>query len=300
MKILRSFLSLLLITLTALVLTFNLNIKAKAAAADSTVNYSTWLWNARELLQNQDNIIYFLKSKNVSTLYLQIDYGLSNDSYKAIIRNLSANNISVHALDGSPDWVSSNGLYYQNLFFDWLANYQMVAASDEKFKGINLDVEPYLNVQYSKNPNQVIKYYQDCLTSALSRSKTLGLYLSVDIPFWFDGVKYNTKYGKGILAEWVIRNVKNVVVMAYRDNASGLNGIISLTETEVNLAIKYGGKITIAAETRPSAEGAFITFYEEGSDYMNTQLTSAAAYYKDNTGFSGFAVHDLDGWMALK
>lgn len=82
-------------------------------------------------------------------------------------------------------------------FFDWLAEFQNTSLANEKFKGVHLDVEPYLNVQYGKNRNGILENYQSLLLNALSNSNSLGLSLAIDIPFWFDEITYNTKYGSG-------------------------------------------------------------------------------------------------------
>lgn len=261
---------------------------------------STWLWNTEQIVQNSDKVINFLLANNVKDLYLQIDYTLNLNSYRNFIKKASTKNISVHALDGSPDWVDGNGTDKQQLFFDWLTRYQKISQTNEKFRGVHLDVEPYLNKQYSVNKSRILENYQSFLLNALSKSKSLELSLSVDIPFWFDEVTYNTKYGTGGLAEWVIKSIKNVVVMAYRDNAAGDNGIINLVLKELKLGKQYGAVVTIAVETQKSSEGNNISFYEEGQNYMNKELDKVYANYKGNSSFGGFAIHHVMSWMNLE
>lgn len=262
--------------------------------------YATWLWDTNQILKSQDKIINFLSTNNVKILYLQIDYNLKDEVYRSFIEKASTKNISVHALDGGADWVSDNGADSQKFFFDWLAKFQSTSSANEKFKGIHLDVEPYLNTDYNENMNRVLENYQALLLNALNNSESLGLPLYIDIPFWFDEIKYDTKYGTGSLAEWIIKNVKNVVVMAYRDSAIGDNGIINAVSRELDLGKQYNTLVTIAAETQKSAEGNYVSFNEEGYNYMNKELEKVYSNYKDNSSFGGFAIHHVISWMSLK
>lgn len=270
--------------------------------SDKTINnqYSTWLWDTSQIVKSPDKIIKFLSTNNVKVLYLQIDYDLKPDDYRDFIRKASIKGISVHALDGSPQWISDVGNNKQKAFFDWLAKFQNSSSIKERFQGVHLDVEPYLNPDYNTNKSKVLENYQNLLLNAISRSKYLGLSLSVDIPFWFDGINYNNKYGTGTLGEWIIKNVKSVVVMAYRDTAAGDDGIISAVSRELVLGKKYNADITIAVETQKSDEGNFVSFYEEGANYMCEELHKVYSVYKGNSSFNGFAIHHLLSWMKLQ
>ncbi len=264
------------------------------------LGYATWLWHTEQIIHNTDQIINFLLKNNVKYLYLQVDYALDLDVYKAFIKKASANGIDVHALEGAPDWVSDRGGDKQQMFFDWLTEYQETALEEEKFTGIHLDVEPYLQEQYHINRNAVLENYQDFLMHALGQSEGLALPLAIDIPFWFDEVSYDTKYGSGILAQWIISRVKNITIMAYRDSALDNNGIIQLVSTEIELANKYDAVIIIAVETQRSDEGNTISFYEEGQQYMNNELNKVYNTYQASLSFGGFAIHHVMSWMKLK
>lgn len=261
---------------------------------------STWLWNTNEIVTNPDKILNFLSTNNIKDLYLQINYSLKADTYKRFIKKASMKNISVHALDGSSSWVFNDGINKQKAFFDWVISYQRISASNEKFKGIHLDIEPYLTLEYKINRDKTLENYQNLLLNAVNNSKSLSLPLAIDIPFWFDGVSYTNKYGTGLVADWIIKNVKNVVIMAYRDSATGNNGIINLVSKELTLGKKYNTNVTIAVETIQSSEGKYISFYEEGHNYMKSELDKVYVQYSGNSIFNGFAIHNVSSWMVLK
>lgn len=301
MKLSKLFSTILLI----IILTIPSNI-VKAATTKTnkfptnTIKFSTWLWNTSEIQNNSDDIISFLVKNNVKVLYLQIDYNMNYMYYKKFISTAAKNNIIVEALDGSPDWVSEDGTTLQNTFFDWLTKYQKSSSLNERFKGIHLDVEPYCNEQYSTSQNEIITNYQDFLLKSKKDCKKLNLNLGIDIPFWFNEVQYNTIYGSGNLAEWVFKNIKTVSIMAYRDIATGDNGINKIAEAEMNLCKKYNVKATIAVETGNLPDTTFVTFFEEGKTYMYNQLNSVYLNYKTNSSFNGFAIHYLDSWMNME
>ncbi|MDF2612380.1 MAG: hypothetical protein K0S71_166 [Clostridia bacterium] len=288
-----------------MLISFILTIPVNAAATKNTsqvinIPYATWLWHTEQIVQNPDQMIDFLVENNVKHLYLQIDYTLNLNTYKSFIKKAFENGIEVHALEGSAKWVSDDGADRQILFFKWLAEYQKAALDSEKFRGIHLDVEPYLNEQYDSMRNSVLQNYQDLLMHALNMSKEMKVPLAVDIPFWFDEVTYHTKYGKGMLDEWIISHVKDVTIMAYRNSALGDNGIVRLISREMKLAQSYEATIRIAVETQQSEEGNAVSFYEEGQAYMNNELKIVYDKYKKSKGFGGFAMHHIISWMDLR
>jgi hypothetical protein len=283
-----------------LILVFILPINSTNAKAEDdllkTTKISTWLWNTSEIVTNSDKVISFLVEKNVKVVYLQADYTLKNEYYNLFIDKAGAKNIAVYALEGSSNWVSSDGATYRIKFFDWLTKYQESSLKTQRFQGIHLDVEPYLNDKYGENPNEVLERYQEYLSKSKSSSIKLNLDFSIDIPFWFHEVTYKNKYGKGNVAEWIFKNIKAVTIMAYRDTAAG---IIDVSQTQLDLCNKYKVEATIAVETGKSNEGDFVTFYEEGQTHMYNQLNAVCNKYISNNAFDGVAIHYLNSWMEM-
>ena len=112
--------------------------KNTVAAVTSTQTYSTWLWNTYEITYNSDNLLNFLVANNVTDVQLQVNYDIDYAYYQDFISRAAANNIAVHALEGSPDWVMPDGSISQNAFFAWLADYQANSTPEARFKGIHL------------------------------------------------------------------------------------------------------------------------------------------------------------------
>jgi len=296
-----------LLCIAALVITF---FPSKAVATSvptfqTSTNISTWLWDTSEIVTKPDSVIKSLVNNKVKVLFLQVNTSVNINYYQEFIREASANQISVHALDGSPDWVSDNGLQVQQVFISWLAKYQRAASTNEQFKGIHLDVEPYENKQYASNTNGVLERYQTLILRFTKQAVSSKLELGIDIPFWFYGVNYHTKYGTGNVAEWLCKNINNITIMAYRETAyknlaTGHDGIVEIAAAQMKLFDKYKVKGTIAVETgRLNDANGFVTFYEEGQAYMNQQLELVYESYKNNPAFNGVAIHHFDSWMNM-
>ncbi|GLY11866.1 MULTISPECIES: amidase [Bacillaceae] len=270
----------------------------RAAANEVTEPRSTWLWDTQEIVTSKDKLLAFMQDRQVGRVYLQIDQSISTEHYKEFIKQAAAKGIQVHALDGAPSWVSSKGLAQQRSFFSWVTNYQVKALPEEKFKGIHLDVEPYLYEGWNSQYKKTVLAYQTLLIEAHQSAQRLGLPLAVDIPFWFDEKNYSNTLGKGKLSEWVIANTDAITIMAYRDTAGSPNGIMELVRNEMNNAAAKNKKVSVGVETVPSTEADFVSFSEEGETYMWEQLAIVKSYYGNLSSFEGFSIHSLQSWMA--
>lgn len=256
---------------------------------------STWLWDTESIITDKDEMISFFVNKQVNQVFLQINVDVPNSSYEQFIQKAKSHNIEVHALDGAPDWGVSKGNMQR--LFEWIEDYQEQALPNERFSGVHLDLEPYLHSSWNSNKRKAILNYQAIVLDAIKQSKNLMLPIAVDIPFWFDEIQFHNKYGKGNLAHWVIKNADSTTLMAYRDQASGQNGIIELVRNEVTFAKNDGKPIMIGVETGKSTEADYVSFYEEGEAYMVNQLRNVRENYNGNVTY---AVHHLKSWMEME
>lgn len=297
----KRFISIILITGLILVSIPSVSIAKPSKAPEKPLNISTWLWDTAQIVSKPNQIISFLVKNKVNVLFLQVNNEIDIKYYQRFIRKASAKNISVHALDGSAQWVSNDGVISQQEFINWVSKYQNSAAANEKFNGLHLDVEPYLNEEYNTNLNKILENYQNFIVSFKKHAIDLELEFGIDIPFWFYGVEYDTKYGTGNLAKWLCENVKSMTIMAYRDRASSpRGGIIDVSSVEMKLFEEHNVKGTIAVETgNLGPDEDYLTFYGKGTKYMNQQLDLVIDSYRSNTTFDGIAIHYLDSWMRM-
>ncbi|QSF42312.1 hypothetical protein [Priestia megaterium] len=200
----------------------------------------------------------------------------------------NSNNISVYALAGDPNWI--NETKQVDDFCNWITSYQKNSSLEEKFKGVHIDVEPYLTDNWETDRQKSIESYQNLLIK-IKRETDNTLTLGVDIPFWFDNVSYTSSlYDSGILSDWIIKNTDEITLMAYRNYADGANGINQIIKNEVLLANKLHKPIIVGVETQKLPE-AHLSFYNKSPKYFKETLSKVTREYERFQSFKGFSIH---------
>ncbi len=78
--------------------------------AEMNIPLSTWVWDTKKWMLNQEAILEKASRKKVTNVYLQIDIHLSPSVYRHFIQQAQAQGISVYALDGAPYWIGPSGI----------------------------------------------------------------------------------------------------------------------------------------------------------------------------------------------
>ncbi|MBM7580456.1 amidase [Jeotgalibacillus terrae] len=266
-------------------------------AKAETFEKATWLWNPWSLIDGSQETLDFLSDKQVTKVYVQIDRDVSADVYRAFITDATARGIDVYALDGAPDWAAPKGYLQLRQLLGWVEQYQESSSGEAAFKGVHLDVEPYLYSAWNKKRGTVIKAYQSLVTEASVKTKQLDIRLEADLPFWFDEIKYNNSYGAGLLSDWVQKQTDGITIMAYRDT-SALIAAFSLHELAVGE--KLSKPVTIGVETGDTDEGDYLSFYQEGEAVMDRELDKVYEQVQGYSSFKGFAIHHTESWKSLQ
>lgn len=261
---------------------------------------ATWLWNTSLIASEPAQILSFLKEQGVSLLYLQIDTKQPLSTYQTFIREARLGGIDVHALGGSPSWGLADKRQNVLALVNWVHAYNQLAASDEKFTGIHLDIEPYLLPEWKADQPAVIRQWMQNVEAYtdLARQKP-GLEIGCDIPFWLDKLALPDSPGTE-LGQWLIGKHDLVAIMSYRDRAEGPNSITSLAAEELGWGDGLGKTIYLGVETKQSSEGDFVSFYEEGLQQLNQEVAKLPALVGNHPSYGGVAVHSYEHWKALK
>lgn len=268
--------------------------------AEMNIPLSTWVWDTKKWMLNQEAILEKLQEKKVTNVYLQIDTHLSPSVYRHFIQQAQAQGISVYALDGAPYWIGPSGIEEQEAFFNWITAYQAQADEPQQFSGVHLDVEPYLYKSWENNRAKSILQYQYVISQAAVQSHELHLPLAVDIPFWFDEVPFKNSNGSGSLGRWIIQYADEVTIMAYRNHADKENGIAEITENERKWGRVLSTPIEIGVETMASDEGEYISFSAKGEEKMMQELGMLLTKCQAENPPSSIAVHYFDSWLQMK
>lgn len=270
-----------------------------AASVDRPFYKATWLWNTSSLLQNKNGTFQFLQQNGVNLVFLQVDPDVQASEYISFIREASTCGIEVHALGGAPDWILRDRQIKVYKLIDWVKTYNNSVSADEQFKGIHLDVEPFVLQAWYADMDTMLGLWRDTVSGFVEEMKieTPQLIAGADLPVWLE--KFNVpdeQGGRTTLSNWMIRKLDQTTLMAYRDNASD---IISSITNELGEADKNGKPIIVAVETLQSFED-HITFYDKGRSQMMRELSTVGETLRSSASFAGYAIHDYDGWSHLK
>jgi hypothetical protein len=261
---------------------------------------ATWIWNTALILTEPKQIMDFAKMQKINLIYLQIDTSLNDASYRTFIKLATEKGIEIHALGGDPHWVLPSEQKELKSLISWVKDYNRKVSISEKFRGVHIDVEPYILPDWNKNRNKIVKLWMETIRIYAAAMKDSGLTKGADIPFWLDSIPASTAAGAPALDEWIIGQMDHVTIMAYRNMADTPNGIIALAANELNVAKKLGKKVIVGVEALPSEEGKFISFSQRGRAVLTAELEKVVNHMQDNPAFLGYAVHDYKGWRDLK
>lgn len=197
---------------------------------------------------------------------------------------LHGEGIAVYALSGEPGWTLHHGPALR-----WADRALRLAP----FDGLHLDVEPHALKGWKKHQQTLADDY----LGLLDELGPLPGPLEVDVQFAYGKVVL----GDGTdLADDILARVDGVTVMSYRDTADGQNGMIAISEDWLQRGDAAGKPVWLAAETNEESDCPYCTFYEEGQADMAAVLTDVDGVEQAaHSSYQGFAIEDLDGWLAL-
>lgn len=293
--------------ISCLVLIAGVTFSSKSIAQGSVESYesihgnvegpirATWVWDTTQIEKNPQEVLKFAVDHDINTIYLQINRDVKIPYYTEFIRKARAYNIAVDVMDGRAAWGLTESREQIASFLDWIEVYQNQVEPNEKFAGIHLDIEPHVHPEWKTNQASVITQWQGNVQYIVDRAALMNMPVAADLPFWLDN--YKIPGSTMAVSSWMIRKFDSITIMAYRDTAAA---IYNVAKDELAEASQLGKTISIAVETKQSKEGEFITFYEEGSAYMESQLKLVEKLAAEHSSFKGFSIHEYTSWKTLK
>ena len=245
------------------------------------VNYATWIWDP-ELVQNNSLKFYnFIMDKNIKRVFIQIDPDIPYTLYQQNTTALELFDVKSFALGGDPAWLNDpTGL---QKFMDY------VRGAQAHFVGIHIDIEPYQLPEWNTDQAGTINKFKAVISQLKQFCIQEYLRFEIDIPFWYSLD----------LNQWLLENVDEVCVMAYRSFAVGQNGINLLVSPIISQADRMNKKLTVAVETL-NITPTYTSFYSNGETVLLQEVDKVIQNFKYNRSFNGIAVHDIESWMELK
>jgi len=285
---------------------------AGAAAAPRAV----WVWeqDSRELLLSREaanSAAAFLRARGVTTLYLYADnFKGANllesrpELYRALLRRLHRRGFRVYALLGSA-YLHTEEYVLPGRRNDALAMlrcalaYNAASAPDQRFDGVNVDIEPYILPQWSTQRDRLLRLYLDLgrALMELKRSSTVSFPVGPAIPFWFDGITLDWNGSNKPVSGHVFDIYDYAAIMDYRDHAEGRDGLIALAAGELASASRAGRKVKIGVEIS-KGEPQKISFSHLKEADLERELAEAEAAFSKEPAFDGFVIHHLGSYRA--
>jgi uncharacterized protein YeaC (DUF1315 family) len=284
----------------------------------SKVPRAMWVWETKRILRSheQDVLLDFCGQKNISILYLYtgsesfFEHGETLEALKSLLYAANRRGIEVEALDGWPEAVLP---HEQDRFVDSLQrvlDYNRSVESEYRFAGFQSDVEPFVMAGYSTDPakresiNLLFLELHEKLRHAIDTENVDNFRFGIALSPHYESngddfyVLWNNR--PNTVAVHMLEIVDYATLMSYRDTATAT---IQIAEHEIEVGNHLGKPIWVGCETLDifgTSQGPrSITFYEEGSVYMEEQLAQVSDHFSKELSFAGLAIHYYDSYRKL-
>jgi hypothetical protein len=271
----------------------------------------------------------FLRDNGFTTVYLEIgDYLDWADRWPSRRRSVemerirgklrrfvaaaSSHGLAVHAVGGAPDWTGELS-YLGRLLVRLVGSYNAGVRPAERFRGAQLDIEPYAADAGWAQDKRKLWVYLDTLHGivatyrwVLTRPGNRGLQLGFAIPFWLDSEgpagRVRFRLRDRYVAHHIIDMICDLpgaylVVMSYRNEASGVNGSIALTREELDYAARRWARsgLVVGQQYGPPEDGlSNVSFHDLAPETFWREAAEITEAFQPYRQFRGLALDGVD------
>lgn len=274
-----------------------------------------WVWEQATYAMVQDRAagaaaLAFLRSKRIRTIYLYADVFQGQNlvaarvqSYRQFIRRLHGQGLRVYALLGSAylhteEYVLPERRGDALAMFQRVLDYNAATRPDERFDGINRDIEPQILDQWAQQKMQLLGQFLDLGQALMELKRASGQALVVGpaIPFWLDGIVLDWHGSSKPVSEHVLDVYDYAALMDYRDHAQGPDGIVSHAVDEMEYAKRHHKKLIIGVELAPN-EIQKVSFNHLAEVDLERELALTNKAFQRSRAFAGFAIHHFEAYQ---
>lgn len=264
---------------------------------------AVWVWQSDDVRdpKRAQALLDFVQKKSANRVYIQSQSLLSTRTDRARLADFldvaHARSVKVELLFGEASWALTKNHATAIDLAQAAADFTATLTGG-KPAGVRFDVEPNLLPEWDQDQNGTANQYLDLLDSLYATLAGSGLKLAVDFNFSFAhrSIKRNGKTQS--LTRWLAAATNWSTVMAYRDHATGSNGIIDIASEAVADAALEGKSMVVGVNTscdRP----AHTSFCGLGQAVLDRELDATIAGFAAKQPIAGVAVHDYTDWQAL-
>ena len=291
-----------------------------AHAAEPAGPRAIWTWEGESYAMLDDEGaaaqgIAFLKAKAIGTIYLYADayrgrnlIASNPERYRRLLRRMHASGLKVYALLGSgylntERYVLPRHREEAVAMLKRVLDYNRAAALNERFDGINLDIEPHILAEWSTRKMELLANFVEMSDALMQVKRASGQNLPMGpaIPFWLDGIQLDWKGQRKPVSQHVQNIYDFVALMDYRDHADGGDGLVSHAMDELAYGEAIGRPVLIGIETMPNALKK-VSFNHLGEADLERELAATSRSVGRMRSFGGYVVHHYAAyrrWLGL-
>lgn len=291
-----------------------------------------WLWQSPSAMtdENTRDMLGVMTADQINNVYIDISsyidfFELPDGAVKqakilelqknlqAYVRAASGRNIKVHGLAGHTSWGTNAQSYIPSRFIDFVNQYNMSVQENERLTGMQFDIESYNEPTFDADKKGGLIQYMSMVSTTLQHYKDArsSFAIGFTIPYWFDNENGNipeiTINKKTAPIAYHLFDSLNpipgsyVVIMDYRNTIEGKDGSIAHAQNEIVYASKYAPNVgTIIGQETTDVQPAKISFYSKTYPEFTTALQGISNSFKPFGSYSGIAIHDYKGYVALR
>jgi hypothetical protein len=237
-----------------------------------------WLWEP----EAPEAVVAWATANSVTTIFAYYDPRAGVTQLSRLRALCDGAGITLDALGGEPTWTTDHATALA-----WARS----AAATGLFRGLHVDVEPYLLPSWQEQQAALVPR----LLRLLEDLARVGPPVELDVPFWLPAVQA----GGENLADAVLARVDGITVMSYRNTATGGNSMLGVADDLLRRAGKAAKPARLGAETQALGDCPYCTFHGGTDSAMRATLSAVDSAAQRYAAFEGIAVHQYDTWMAL-
>lgn len=237
---------------------------------------ATWVWVRQDRPPDPTAAARFARKHGVHTSWVSVPWHGPDKRVLAVADAMRGEGLTGTALGGGPDWAE-----HPERAADWARR----AVTGRVFTSVHLDIEPWTLPSWPIDADRLLA---GTVSAVHLVTEVTGAPVTVDL-----APHLALTHPDGF-AE-VARTAGNVTLMSYRTTPAAILGVAMQAVQELrSLRRPY----RLAVDTLPSAHPE-ATFAGRRTAYLHDVTAEVSRRLSGDPLFTGFAVHDLQGWLGL-
>lgn len=275
---------------------------------------AAWLWNPSQYFSSPATarLIETADAWNIRHIFAQIAVRdrrvVDPKQWARLLAEMKQAGIQVHAMDGAPSMGLAEGIGESLDVIQAVAAFNKTAAVP--FAGVHFDVEPNGLPQYVVEPEKTVKQWLEFVRQSTKKANDHKLNIGYSIsPFLRQAITLRGRTAPTF--HYVMEQVDEVAVMAYRTQVEGNNGLTALLDPLVRFSKAADHNVAalwIGVETTSSTGHEFLALAGKQPPSQPENLTERYKDYRviiaklDEAWILGLAEdrHSTDGMAASK